>query len=66
MMHTEEQAKKHICPSAGIVDRTCIASRCMAWRWCEAENEETLERCGTVTPIGYCGLAGDPREPSDG
>ena len=34
---------------------TCVASDCMAWRWCNGE-EHIHEQ------IGYCGLAGKPED----
>ena len=54
----------------GLIDDThtsCMASDCMMWRW-EIDPEEAKEqptwndddkKYHVVTPIGYCGLAGN-------
>lgn len=42
--------------SRGVVRErvgTCIANRCMVWRWGADKNGNTM-------PLGYCGLAGIP------
>lgn len=38
----------------GDIPANCIGSRCMAWRWSDAEKEAGNRR-------GYCGDAGEPR-----
>lgn len=40
---------------------TCIASRCMAWRWVFVPNPEAFDGPELVQgDKGYCGLAGAP------
>ena len=69
-MMTEAEAREKWCPhvrfsqwAEGIVNNrgdlngkhNCLASECMAWRWCNGE-----EMWSHVTPLGYCGLGGKP------
>ena len=55
MMLTEVEARKIKCCDGGGTNNdpgdACIASECMAWRW-----------IAKGAKIGYCGLAGIPRE----
>lgn len=75
MFITEKQAQSKGCCSSRTVGGTCIASRCMAWRWhCwvndegnvyfhQANGSEICEKLGQKPSderIGYCGLAGSP------
>ena len=60
MIIEEKKAKKKVCPNRQLQHSTeidsyhpfdCIASQCMAWRW-----------IAKGAKMGYCGLAGEPRE----
>ncbi|MAC54900.1 MAG: hypothetical protein CME31_20365 [Gimesia sp.] len=59
MILEEKKAKKKVCPNRQLqpteIDSyhpfDCIASQCMAWRW-----------IAKGAKMGYCGLAGEPRE----
>lgn len=51
-LHTEEDVV-----SVGFNHSTCLASRCMAWRWI---NPPIHEGQVMKNPSGYCGLAGKP------
>ena len=59
MILAEEQAKTKWCPMARLNEGSCkcIASECMAWRWCERPfyAAEPMDK-----PYGYCGLAEKP------
>ena len=70
-MHTEKEAREMVCCSAvhnTVFGGKCMGSLCMAWRWCEAQNEHAMEHFEMCAPdgsqrpdpIGYCGLAGTP------
>ena len=64
MKLTEQLARQKFCP---FVDReyldgspfqgkpTCIATRCMAWRWV-TDDDGMTDR----DPVGYCGITGKP------
>ncbi len=58
-VYTEEEAKKKICCIADTPTDlvTCCASECMAWRYIETFDPETLTQ---KMVAGYCGLAGKP------
>jgi hypothetical protein len=69
-MHTEDEAKKLLCPQTMSVAETdnylggpfsCHGSACMAWRWDEAQPIEDYDSdFGSKHPDrrrGYCGLA---------
>ena len=63
-MFTEEQASEKNCVYESSIypnNRTCAASKCMAWRWDVAANKEIEAVTGELEGmIGYCGLAGSP------
>jgi hypothetical protein len=53
---TEEQAREKWCPMPGIpnakyVKDTCVASKCMMWRWKDRTWDDKVYE-------GHCGLAG--------
>lgn len=69
-MFTEDEAREKICPhmtycenpyqvregqAALLINQSCIASQCMAWRW-----KEERMTCGKPARagLGYCGLGG--------
>lgn len=59
---TETEAQKKQCPfvDIDIVDDqrsqpTCIASKCMAWRWSHQDSGPN------DPPTGFCGAAGLPK-----
>lgn len=67
MIATPIQAREKCCPqSMGVwlnqgpedsgyaTADTCVAARCMAWRWLDDNERPNPER------RGYCGLAGRP------
>ena len=59
-MHTEEEAKKLICPKLAIAfkaKKKCIASSCMMWRW---GDEVGLVEGDKEWTKGFCGLGGKP------
>lgn len=68
-MHTEEEAKKKICPLRELmgwdsdlnepIGVFCIASECMVWKWGEEQIEVPLrigEEGKRYEAGGYCGL----------
>jgi hypothetical protein len=73
---TEEEARRHACCSAMVVEAIsggdlrlkaapCIASECMVWRWDLEPNGRTERRPGGEVRVeipgdGHCGLAGQP------
>jgi len=52
---TEDQARKKRCP---ILDRECLASDCMWWRWDVVTVREENDK---IFPFGYCGPAGEEK-----
>ena len=63
---TEEEATTNRCPQSmsGAITRTCVASRCMAWRWVLVPDPAWANAPGNMMPSkteGYCGLAGVPQ-----
>ena len=62
-VYTEEEAKEKVC-CKGMEPRdadgtmwSCRASMCMAWRYVETLDPETLTQKKVA---GYCGLGGKP------
>jgi hypothetical protein len=53
-IYTEEDAKTKICPSQ---PGRCAVSECMAWRFVQTLDPDTLQ---PVSKAGYCGLGGKP------
>lgn len=54
---TEGEALGKRCHRVFLSNRACIASACMAWRWCTGIGEK--ERVERGEPQrGFCGLAG--------
>lgn len=41
--------------------KCCIGHQCMQWRWYRADDGTCISKGGEA--LGYCGLAGLPREP---
>jgi len=56
---TEKAAREMWCPMSRSTDATqsCIASKCMAWRWYCKSHEELVDDPNSIE-TGYCGLAG--------
>ncbi len=42
------------------VDRFCVGSKCMGWRWCEPLIDGPDSYQSEPGPKGYCGVAGMP------
>lgn len=63
MKLTQEAAKQTFCiqllsrsnASDPAISSTCIASDCMAWRWCNGGGN-------IIEGLGYCGLARKPED----
>lgn len=73
MIRTEEEAAKVICHvtlAAGRIILNCQGKKCMAWRWSVRLDGETVYEDKRIegqpgmfehAPMGYCGLAGEPK-----
>lgn len=62
-----ESAKQKYCPyTFNRQPRTCVADRCMAWRWVRTYIESPANPLGEFVESddthGYCGLAGPAAE----
>jgi hypothetical protein len=51
MMHTEKEAQKIWCPAARLGD-SCVASKCMAWRWAQIPNPDWKPDHGMMSTFG--------------
>lgn len=47
MIHSEETAKKKVCPfmSSTAKTKNCIGSRCMMWTWVAESEKEKVGEC---------------------
>ena len=68
-MYTEDEAYEKQCHlrfggTYPEMNRPCIASQCMAWRWVRTHINNPDDPGGDLIPssrtYGYCGLAGRP------
>lgn len=63
-MMTEVEARGKRCcnPKSGdgIFISYCLASECMAWRWCPERHSGRTADGTVILTHGYCGLAGKP------
>lgn len=63
MMLPETEAKTKVCPlmsnqhGSVPVDRTCLASGCMKWRWVQGHSPEEAANWDPLQKgvLGYCG-----------
>lgn len=49
---TEEMALKLVCPIHAGINKACLASACMAWRWDRPDMEEAETDADDVPPPG--------------
>lgn len=69
MLVTEIEARMTFCPNrieGHPLDRKCVGSMCMAWRWLDKFETKQVDGHTFTLPLpprrGYCGLAGVPEE----